>query len=134
VGRLLASVALEATGGPGALFVAGAFAALGAAAFARGAGRRGRLAASLALAVALVATAALQATAPFLSIKFSRGRELTGIRFEKWNAFSRVTVRDYGEPDSLLLQIDAASNTVIGRWDGRAESVRFLLDDLIAAP
>ncbi len=134
VGCLLAIVALEWSGGPGALFVAGSFAALGAAAFTRGTGKRRQFALSVALAVALLATAALQATSPFLAIKFSRGRELTDIRFEKWNAFSRVTVRGYGEPDSLLLQIDAASNTVIGRWDGRAESVRFLLDDLIAAP
>jgi hypothetical protein len=133
-GCLLAIAGLEAAGGPGALLVAGAFAALGAAAFARGAGRRGRLVTALVLATALGAAAAVQATNPFLAIKFSRGRELTGIRFEKWNSFSRVTVRDYGEPDSLLLQIDAASNTIIGRWDGRAESVRFLLDDLIAAP
>ncbi len=134
VGCLLAIVALEWSGGPGALFVAGSFAALGAAAFARGTSRRRQFALSVALAVLLLATATLQATTPFLAIKFSRGRELTDIRFEKWNAFSRVTVRGYGEPDSLLLQIDAASNTVIGRWDGRAESVRFLLDDLIAAP
>jgi predicted membrane-bound spermidine synthase len=45
-----------------------------------------------------------------------------------------VTVRDFGEPDSLVIQIDAASNTYIGRWDGDPASVRHLTRDLIAAP
>jgi len=139
VGCLLAVPALDRAGGPGALLFAGALAAAGAFAFARAEPERGtrrsaRTWIAGAFAVGLAAATVVQATAPFLHVRFARGRELTGIRYEKWNAYSRVTVRDFGEPDSLVVQIDAASNTYIGRWDGDPSSVRHLTRDLIAAP
>ncbi|MEO6461780.1 MAG: hypothetical protein ABIP29_01765, partial [Candidatus Eisenbacteria bacterium] len=103
-------------------------------AFAVAARRRGRAIAAAVVALGLAATVVVQARDPFLHVRFARGRELTGIQFERWNSYSRVTVRDFDEPDSLVVQIDAASNTYIGRWDGDPASVRHLARDLIAAP
>ena len=131
LGCLIALPALDRAGGPGALLVAGTLAALGAAGFAAS---RGRRIAAIAVALSLAAAVVVQAIAPFLHVRFARGRELTGILYEKWNAYSRVTVRDFGEPDSLVVQIDAASNTYIGRWDGDPSRVHGLTNDLIAAP
>ena len=132
LGCLAAVPALDAIGGPGAMVLAAALAGFGAACFGA-AGRRGLLvAAGCGLAVLAVSLVAVDPHTHWLRLHYSRGRAQTGLEFEKWNSFSRVTVRNFGEPDTLLLEIDAASNTLIARWDGRTESLAHLRDNLIA--
>ena len=132
LGCLAAVPALDAAGGPGAMVLAAALAGVGAACFGAAGRRVPWVATGLAVAALAVTLVAIDARTHWLRLHYSRGREQTGIQFEKWNSFSRVTVRDFGEADTLLLEIDAASNTLIARWNGRPESLAPLADNLIA--
>ena len=84
-------VALEAAGGPGALLVAGAFAALGAAAFARGAARRGRLATVARARGGARGGPPRSRPRPVPGVKFSRGRELTRASASRSGTRSRAS-------------------------------------------
>lgn len=132
LGCLAAVPALDVLGGPGAIVLAASLAGVGAACFGQARGRGRQVTAGIGLALLALALVAADAKLHWLRVRYSRGHTQTGVQYEKWNSFSRVTVRNYGEPDTLLLEIDAASNTLIARWDGRPVSVAPLLDRLIA--
>ena len=124
---------LDRVGGPGAMAVVSALAALAAACFAAAASDRRRVLLAAVIAVAAGTIAATNAETGLLKLRYFRGRAEPDLLLERWNSFSRVGVRDTGSPDSLLIEIDAASNTIASRWDGRRESLAPLLDGLIAA-
>ena len=132
LGSLATVPVLDQLGGPGAMWVVAALAALASAAFSAAARRRGRVTLGVALALVALSLGVTNPGTGLLHLRYFRGRELAGTRFEKWNSFSRVAVRDVGTPDSLLIEIDAASNTFVSRWDGRAPGLRPLRDGLIA--
>ncbi|HKA23798.1 MAG TPA: hypothetical protein VKF80_02325 [Candidatus Eisenbacteria bacterium] len=132
LGCLAAVPALDLVGGPGAIVLAAALAGIAAACFGQAGGRGRQVLGGGLLAALAIALVVADTQGHFLRLRYSRGRRQTGVQYEKWNSFSRVTVRNFGEPDTLLLEIDAASNTLIARWDGRAVSLSPLLDRLIA--
>jgi predicted membrane-bound spermidine synthase len=123
---------LDWVGGPTTMAGVSLLAAISAALFAIAARSPRRLALAVAAALAAVTLLALNPTHGWLHLRYFRGREENDIRFEKWNSFSRVAVRDLGTPDSLLIEIDAASNTVISRWNGDPARLAPLRDGLIA--
>ncbi|MFI5370534.1 MAG: hypothetical protein ACHQ52_03175 [Candidatus Eisenbacteria bacterium] len=132
VGCLATVPLLDAVGGPTAMAGVSLLAAVSAALFATAA-RAPRLRAVAVLVVlAALALLALNPSHGWLRLRYFRGREEPDVQFEKWNSFSRVAVRDLGTPDSLLIEIDAASNTVITRWDGDPARLAPLRDGLIA--
>jgi predicted membrane-bound spermidine synthase len=123
---------LDWVGGPTTMAAVALLAAVSAALFATAArAPRLRIAALLAV-VAAVALLALNPGQGWLKLRFFRGRTEHDVRYEKWNSFSRVAVRGMGSSDSLLIEIDAASNTVMARWDGDTARVAPLRNDLIA--
>ncbi len=141
-GCIAAVPLLDAIGGPGAIAAVAALAAAAAAALGKAAHNRRRLALGLVLLVIATGMAVTNSSTGLLHLRYSRGRRTNGFEFEKWNSFSRVTVRQPGsrerpgsnQPDSLLIEIDGASNTWIQRWDGRPERLTGLRDGLIAVP
>src|SRR5262249_49142932 len=133
LGCLAAVPALDLFGGPGAILPAAALAGIGAVCFATAGSRPRQAFLGALIAAAAFALVFADSQGHWLRLRYSRGRPQTGVEYEKWNSFSRVTVRNYGEPDTLLLEIDAASNTLIARWDGRPTSLAPLRDRLLAA-
>jgi hypothetical protein len=132
LGCLAAIPVLDLAGGPAAMAVVAMLAAIGAALFGLAARRPAQVAAGAMLALAAAALLATHSANRLLHLRYFRGREESGVEFERWNSFSRVAVRQTGSPDSLLIEIDAASNTMISRWDGRPESIAPLRGGLIA--
>jgi predicted membrane-bound spermidine synthase len=122
-GCLFVIPSIGALGGPGAILAAGAVGAIGAAAFAISARpeRRARLPLAGVGVVAAAVLAILAATesggrrfaiAPNPD-KFLGKRK---VLFEKWNAFSQITVADAGKPDHKWIFIDADAATRM--WSG----------------
>jgi spermidine synthase len=132
LGCLAAVPALDLFGGPGAIVLAAGLAGIGAVCFAAAGSRPRQVLVGAAIAAAALALVFADSQHHWLRLRYSRGRPQTGVEYEKWNSFSRVTVRNYGEPDTLLLEIDAASNTLIARWNGQPTSLAPLRDRLIA--
>jgi len=123
---------LDLVGGPTAMAGVSLLAAVSAGLFSSAA-RAPRLRAVALLAVlAAMALLALNPSQGWLKLRYYRGREENDVKFERWNSFSRVAVRDLGTPDSMLIEIDAASNTVMARWDGDKTRLEPLKDGLIA--
>lgn len=122
-GCLFVIPSISALGGPGAILLAGAVGAAGAAAFALSAPpeRKVRLPLAGAGAVAALVLAVLAFTesgAHRFAItpnpdKFLGKRK---VLFEKWNAFSQITVADAGSPDHKWIFIDADAATRM--WSG----------------
>ena len=131
-GCLVTILVLELFGGPGAMAAVAILAGLAAAAFALLLPGRGRLALALVVVVAAGGMLATNARFGWLKLRYFRGGEKPFTEFEKWNSFSRVSVRQLESPDTLLIEIDAASNTEITRWDGLEGNLAYLLDGLIA--
>lgn len=125
---------LDRVGGPSAMAAVALLAALGAAVLGAAGGDRRRAAIGGMVALAAAALLALNPSTHWLHLKYFRGREEPDVVYEKWNSFSRVAVREMpsGTHDSLLIEIDSASNTMISRWDGRPESIAPLRRGLIA--
>jgi predicted membrane-bound spermidine synthase len=132
LGCLAAVPALDLVGGPGAIVLSAGLAGLGAVCFGATGDRPRQVWIGAVIAALALALVVADSQGHWLRLRYSRGRPQTGIQYEKWNSFSRVTVRNYGEPDTLLLEIDAASNTLIARWDGNPVSLAPLRDRLIA--
>jgi predicted membrane-bound spermidine synthase len=124
---------LDWVGGPSAMAAVALLAAVGAAVLGLASGDRRRAAIGGLIAIAAAFLLALNPTTHWLHLKYFRGREEPDVVFEKWNSFSRVAVRETpsGTHDSLLIEIDSASNTMISRWDGRVESLAPLRNSLI---
>jgi hypothetical protein len=123
---------LNWVGGPGALVMVALLASLGCLCFGLAVSHRRQI--SVAVAVAIVAGIALfTGPSQWLGLKYYRGTQETAIDYERWNSFSRVAVHELATSDSLLIEIDAASNTFVTHWDGDPQSVSHLRHDLIAA-
>lgn len=100
VAALLVGVVLSLVGGPTAVLVALALALVAAALFdGRGTLRWVWVAASAALVV-------LNLAVPLLRVPTTKGVKVEATRFERWNAFSRVTV-----DDTRTVKIDASAAT-----------------------
>src|SRR5262245_34249381 len=91
---------LSLVGGPTAVLVALALALVGAALF------DGRGAARWAWPAAGAALVAINLVAPLLRVPTTKGVKAEATRFERWNAFSRVTV-----DDTRTIKIDASAAT-----------------------
>ena len=122
-GCLFVIPSVSGLGGPGAILLAAAVGAAGAAAFALSAPRerRARLPLAGAATVAAIVLAVLafgESDARRFAItpnpdKFLGKRK---VLFEKWNAFSQITVADAGAPDHKWIFIDADAATRV--WSG----------------
>jgi hypothetical protein len=123
---------LDLVGGSTSMAAVALLAAISAALFATVAGTPRRRVVALLAACAALALLVLNPSQGWLKLKYFRGHVEHDVLYEKWNSFSRVAVRDLGTPDSLLIEIDAASNTVISRWDGDAGRLAPFKDGLIA--
>jgi spermidine synthase len=83
-----------------------------------------------------------------LGVVWAKGRQQTGTLFERWNTYSRIRVKEFGEtipfgwglartPDKKIeqhyLDIDADAGTPITRNDGDISKFSYLKDDVINA-
>ncbi len=134
--------------GPTAVILNAGIAALAALAFAFAVGRRVRWI-SAACTIALVLAAAVNQPAKFIDIRWIKGGKNWGDGlYEKWNALSRIYVRETGsepfgwgmspayEPkrklDQLYLNIDSGAATVITKFDGDLDPLEHLKYDVTA--
>lgn len=148
VGCVLTIPILNHIHAPTAVILNAGIAALAAAAFAMPVKGRLRWAAALSCA-ALVAIAAVNQSAKFIDIRWVKGGKNWGDGlYEKWNALSRIYVRETGsepfgwgmspayEPkrklDQLYLNIDSGAATVITKFDGSIEPLEHLKYDVTA--
>jgi hypothetical protein len=154
LGCVLLIVTLNATDGPTAVLVAATLAGAGAWLFAGAAGaRRVRRAAALGTLALALFTALNAFTAanqfPLLRLIWVRGQLEERPLYERWNSFSRITIR--GDPDvptaplgwglsatvppdvkirQLGIAIDSGAETVLTAFDGNLEPVDFLQHDV----
>jgi predicted membrane-bound spermidine synthase len=130
-GCLLLVPFLNHFGGPRTvIFVAVFFAAAGAIWHSM-AGSIAWRAASVALALALFASAFFSATDNLIAIRYAKGQKLKHEDFVQWNSFSRIAVRGY------MILIDADASTGIASFDFERLSARdrhLLLEDGPALP
>jgi hypothetical protein len=101
---LLAGVLLSILGAPSLVLAIAVFAALATLLFERPRGW------AWWPQVACVGLLAANLASPFIRVPSVKGVDNRQIVFEKWNAFSRVTV-DRDGPKSLMIRIDASANT-----------------------
>jgi hypothetical protein len=147
LGCVLAVLLLSVLGGPGALLVAAAMGGLASVLFALAGGTRvipglAVSAVAVAVGVALLGLGALDTrTAKQVDLR------LYPPEFDRWNAFSRVTVvslggfRGWGTsptydgpvPEQKALFIDMAALTMLTRFEGSLDAARYTLFDLSAA-
>lgn len=132
LGCLATVPVLDLVGGPGAMAVVGVLAAAGAFCFALASDQRPRQILASVVGLIAAALAVTNATTGWLDLKYYRGVEQHDVIYQDWNSFSRVAVREWDYPDSLLIEIDAASNTIVTRWDGDLAGMAHLRHDLIA--
>jgi SAM-dependent methyltransferase len=104
---------------------------------------------ALTLAAAAAAHTGLAASGQnHLGVFWAKGEPQTGTLFERWNTYSRVRVRGFGETspfgwglahkpqtkiDQDYLDIDADAGTVITRHNGDIGKLSYLKDDVINA-
>lgn len=135
LGCLASILVLDYFGGPGSMAFVSILAAIAGFLFltvdvAAGRGRAKPLMGALIVVAALLALTNNQTR--LLDLKYYRGEVQDDVIFEDWNSFSRVAVRDGFAADSLLIEIDAASNTFAARWDGDRAHIRDVAEDLIS--
>jgi len=109
-----------------------------------------RLSRTVALALAAVAavhTGLAVTGKSHLGVVWAKGNQQTGTLFERWNTYSRVRVRTFGDtpfgwgfarkPDTKIeqhyLDIDADAGTPITKNDGDISKFSYLKDDVINA-
>jgi hypothetical protein len=109
-----------------------------------------RLSRAVALALAAVAvmhTGLAVTGKSHLGVVWAKGNQQTGTLFERWNTYSRVRVRTFGDtpfgwgfarkPDTKIeqhyLDIDADAGTPITKNDGDISKFSYLKDDVINA-
>ncbi len=143
--------------GPTAVLVIGCVSLVGAAAFAWDAGARGVLGASVLCAVICAGAAAanrmeLAGGRSWLRLIWVKGSKEQPSDFERWNSFSRVSVRGdqaKGIPPQgwglsstypaervfpqLYMSIDGTAGSFLTKFDGNPESVEFLRYDVTNA-
>jgi SAM-dependent methyltransferase len=141
--------------GPSLVIAIGAFAALAALSFAADAGSRRGVTWSIAVVVALGGFTGLNSYLhshghPLLRITWAKGSPDPPHVYEKWNAFSRVTVDPFGgsgavppwgfglspklprhvKVEQLGMVIDSTASTVLTRYDGDPAETDFLRYDV----
>jgi hypothetical protein len=148
VGCVLTIPILNYIHAPTAVIMNAGIAALAAAAFAMATKGRLRWIASVSCA-ALLILATVNQSARFIDIRWVKGGRNWGDGlFEKWNALSRIHVRETGsEPfgwgmspayapsrklDQLYLNIDSGAATVITKFDGNLQPLEHLKYDVTA--
>jgi predicted membrane-bound spermidine synthase len=117
-GCLFVIPSIGALGGPGAILAAGAVGAIGAAARRQPRARLPLAGVGVVAAAVLAILAATESGGRRFAIapnpdKFLGKRK---VLFEKWNAFSQITVADAGKPDHKWIFIDADAATRM--WSG----------------
>lgn len=132
LGCLASILVLDWFGGPGSMAFVSVLAAIAGVLFLSGEApaRQRNLMGVLVVVAALLALTNNQTR--ILDLKYYRGQVQDDVVFEDWNSFSRVAVRDGFAADSLLIEIDAASNTFAARWDGDRAHIRDVAEDLIS--
>lgn len=144
LGCALAVPILNRVSGPGAMFVIGMIAAVGALLFAADVSRRQTGKAAALIGVMAVFLALQEGTGLF-RIDFAKDELEKEILHEEWNALARVTVIEKGtvnwatsetytgpKPETLWLKIDAEAGTPIVRFDGDYDKVRAIQYDVTA--
>jgi hypothetical protein len=140
--------------GPSLVIAIGALAALGALIFAVDAGSRRGVVWSIAAVIALGGFAGINTYLhsvghPFLRITWAKGSPDPAHAYEKWNAFSRVTVDSFADGpappwgfgmstkvphdiliDQLGMVIDSTASTVLTRYNGGPAETDFLRYDV----
>ncbi len=136
---------------PTAVILNAGIAALGACAFAMAVrGHRPRLQwTTAAIALVLLIVAGVNQSARFIDIQWIKGgRNRGGGLYEKWNALSRIHVRETGsdpfgwgmspayrppyKSEQLYLNIDSGAATVITKFDGNPDRLEHLKYDVTA--
>ncbi len=120
-GCLFVIPAISRLGGPGAILMVAAIGAAGAALFALSGQSKARLPLAGAGAVVMIVLAVLSLTetgARRFAIRTNPDKFLTGrkIQYEKWNAFSQITVAKAGRDDHKWIFIDQDAATRM--WSG----------------
>ena len=132
LGCLATVPVLNWIGGPGAMVMVTVLALVGSLFFGLAVANRRRIVMAGVLAV-LAFGALFTNPSNWMGLKYYRGEKETNIDYERWNSFSRVAVERPADTDSLLIEIDAASNTFITHWDGDFDRIDYIRHDLIAA-
>ncbi|MEO8126453.1 MAG: hypothetical protein ABJF23_21555 [Bryobacteraceae bacterium] len=116
-GCMLLLFCLEVLGGPNTVVAAAVLFAVSSAIWLNLAGSvRGR-AASVALALALVALVVVNGKYRIIDVKFAKGHALTGEQFVKWNTFSRIALAPEKDSSMMSIFIDADASTGIANFD-----------------
>jgi len=147
-GALLAVPLLDTLSAPTALLFAATLGAIASILLSRGSDSttwRKDLVRGATLAAGLLLLVVLGQTTSLLRIDFSKNLVERGVVYEKWNALSRISVRDGGtptwgtspsydgpKPESKWMVIDSDAGTPITRWDGDPTSVSALAFDITA--
>ena len=137
LGCVLLVVLLAWIDAPSLVLFIGAIAALGALVFALDAGHRRGMAAGAVVVVALVAFGAVNVSLqgdgrPLVRIMWTKEHRDEAHDFERWNAFSRLTVD--GDPKRapfLNMVIDSAAGTALKRYTGDPSETDFLRKDVV---
>lgn len=124
--------------GPSLVVLTGALAALGGVAFATAAARRRIVVVAVTVTLALggfavLNTARHDAGDPILDIVWTKEQRDPDHDYERWNAFSRLTVD--GDPDDprtqlLNLVIDSTAGTALRRFSGDPSETDYLRDQI----
>jgi hypothetical protein len=142
IGCVLLVILFSWLDGPSLVVLVGAIAAAGAVAFAADAGSRRGLALSGTVALALGGIAAVNAYLhtqgdPFLRIIWVKEARDAPHDYERWNAFSRLTVQgDPNDPStsSMGLYIDSTAGTKLNRYSGDPDESDFLRREIQNLP
>ena len=140
LGCILLVLLFSVFDGPSLVILVAALAALGSLVFALDAGsRKGAVAAGLVMlllgSLAIVNTQKNDDGDPLIAIKWTKGVRDTDHVYERWNAFSRLTVDgDPEKDDSLSLVIDSTAGTGLTRFDGDPTSTDHLRTSLRNLP
>jgi len=155
IGCILLIYLLNITTGPTAVIVLAASASIGAAFFATEANTKKLKYIAIIISTILILFAAINTVlvskqSPLLQLTWVKGELETGTIYEKWNAFSRITV--WGDKDSLVspfgwgfspinppeekikqlwVFIDASAGTPLTGFSGDLKQVEFLKYDIV---
>ncbi len=141
LGCVLLVVLFSWIDGPSLIVLIAALAAGGAVAFAVGAGNRRGLVTAVAAMLVLAGFAGMNAVkytdgSPYLKIIWAKEARDPDHDYERWNAFSRLTVGgdpDNPDVDTLDLVIDSTAGTALNRFDGdltETDKLRGLIQNL----
>jgi hypothetical protein len=116
-GCLLLVPLLNLMGGPNTVIAAGVIFAVSGAIWFNLAGRDGRRAAAVVLALALVFLIAVNGKFHVVDIRYAKGAKLPPESFVKWNSFSRIAIHKQGPRLGIFIDADAATGIARFNWD-----------------